>query len=460
MRVLSCLFLLLSFGLQAQVLTVDPQGTPIRRMFRFHDLAIGTNPVEVELAHHGFQFKIKIPKEGLECGRLGDEIVRTAMLLDQLSGRSQEWEGFLANCSLVMKKDHQLLYYASSLDLTSAEILEQYLKANGVPAERIEHLKKLQAKIIAKTQHQIDWFKGFYDFLILEVKSLEASERYAYLKAADAHAESFEGVFHRTLMKSLIALRAENKPLAKKHLADLLNMHPFRMMFEVDPYLFGAKWDREMHNRLHLQVGLELTQAFKDELPVEMAMLISWLSEYNRTRLFESLRTPASRDWSLVRLREHMAKRSLALFYPSFWYHHMSYRTSTTLVQSYLDRLIDDVKDHDILKEALWIFVEDMPHKLAGRELLKNLALEIDKTDPYSYFILLELLEQPGFKRELASVRQEMGRPSFQLKREFFRGLLLEGDAMSFSLMNLLFLGDFDEDYLWGLIFATAYSQS
>lgn len=454
LAVFSLLIFTHGFEVFAQALTVDQQRSGPRRIFRFLNQGTPLVPYEGSYDSHGFKLTMGLEPQTLDCQRITDFGVELALLLDQKQERMGRWESFLSRCSLGMRNEFQLIFFLNTLDFDDDNALSSYLKDSSLSQERSEQVMRLFKKARDRASKTREHLVAFEELLKLDLDDREPHEIHRilnyYLQKAQDWRKS--APYMAQLMEMAISLRADNGPRARRLLEEFLNMHAFRIIFEIDPDYFNEEWTKERHVNLFLELGLLVSKHFRTSNPVELDIFMTLLMELNRSRIFDSLANQYGTDWSLIRLRESMGRKFLGRRYPSFWFQQLSFRTSSALIEGYIERLMSQIRDRDSILEFMWIFNEEPPRSEQSRQLLLEAAANVGE-DHYLNYVVLELLQSSSFKNDLAKLNPHFSRSLFNLQREYYRGLLHQGVAKQFTVMRLLQLGDQDTDYLWFLAF-------
>jgi hypothetical protein len=444
LRALILIFIFLSTSIQAQVLTTDTsRPLPIYlRQFNYQNLGPSYALMSGVHSIHGFELQFQIDFTALACEQAKNYEIEFAIILDRRLNGGEKSRTYINRCSALFKKDFQQI-----LGLTGD--FKTYLKKIEMDKDQLKKIQRLALKHSDVAQSTREALLGLRDLIRTEGKNFSDTERYQYLFAAREKIAKLPGSYLRTLGQIVLTQKAGNKGASRTLLREFLNMNPFRLVFELSPLIYNEDWTREDQEKLFLELSLFITRSFQYEMPLEVDIYITLINEINDTRLFSSLSSRFSTDWSLVRLREAIASNIIAHSYPSFWYSQLSYRTSTTLVNGYINDFLDAKRAQYTLKESLWIFLDQSPAGDERRQLIVNQAHHLKDKDWYHQFVLLEFLSQPGFRGDLSQLDPTLGRPVFLMKREYYRSLFNEGLALDFSLMNLALLGDLDRDYLW-----------
>jgi hypothetical protein len=448
--VLTCSFMVLCFDLFAQALTVDQQRSSNQRIFRFHNW--GTAQVQFDGAYDytGFHLTAGVDSQSLSCDKIKEYAIELAIIIDQVNNNTRRWESYLARCAPNMRSEFQLIWLLPNANFESTADFQKYLKHSSLTQERSENILRKVQRFNETKRYRRKFLIAFEEFLKTELADLKNHERHKLLSQAHEVARTYQSElpYLSQLMELAIALKTPNLPRARRLLHEFLNRHPFRLVFEVNPAIFNETFSKERYDKFFLELGLLVGRSLRTSNPVEVDAFMTVLSDINKTRLFDSLVSTYGTDWSLVRLRDQMAKRRYGQSFPSFWYQQLSFRTSMTLIEGYVENLMTERAHDDLLREFMWVYVDDFPR----RAELRNRLIEVitnSELDPYLEYVILEMIEQPSLKQKLSQNVPKYARPQFSLRREYFRSLMLEGLTPEFALLNLFKLGDLDSDYLW-----------
>jgi hypothetical protein len=441
---LSLLFFFIFQSLQAQVLTTDTsRPLPIQqRQFQFKELGPAHALMSGVHTIHGFEIQFKIDYANLGCQHAADYVVELALLYDEKMYDGERSKVYLERCGNFLRLDFQQM-------LTFDGKTSTYLATTGMPKEQIENIVSLVQKQKEQLHATREALISLRQLIRTEGKNFSDEERYKILQSSRDTISKFSGPYFRHLGEIVLTQKAGNKGASRNLLRKFINMNPFRIAFEFSPWLYNEEWTKEDQEKLFLEVSLYIAKVFKREMPLEVDIFMTLISQMHETRLISSMSSNYQTDWSLVRIREAIALDVIAYSYPSFWYSQLSHRTSTTLVNGYLNEFLDSRLSKQTLAESLWIFLDQTPAGDRRSKSIVDQAHSLSKEDWYHQFVLLEFLARPGFRDDLSKIDSQLGRPVFLMKREYFRNLYHSGLAPSFSLMQLALLGDLDRNYLW-----------
>lgn len=445
---LFCL-LFLSTTIHSQTLSVDPR-TGARRIFRFQSIGPSYAPIEAGYNHLGFFLMPLIEPANMECSRITDYHVEVSLIIDQRAQRLDRWQDFLNRCSIFMRGEFQLLYLSQNLSFETEESFEKYLTTSSISPARVKELVNIY-NLIYKENDVVKILKKIEELMLVKLEDSTSLERIQKLTEFKKIQNLSNYPYLERVLDLLIAMKAENHAWAYSTLLNLMNTHPFRLAFEVDHLTFKGDWTPERQEKLFLSLGLEVAQFFKKSHPQEVDIFMTLFSDFLKLRSFDSLAVKYSTDWSLVRIREGISQRVLSRKLPSFWYSQLSFRTSTSQVENYLNELLNLNDGQIFTADSLWFFAESYPSSDIGRDTVYRLVKESDPKDDYIRLLSFYLIENENLKRKLSESEGQYRRPIFQLRREFFRSLLSRSKSRDLAIYYLMKAGDLDQDYLWHL---------
>ncbi len=446
--ILFCL-LLLSTTIQAQTLSVDPR-TGARRIFRFQSIGPSFAPIEAGYNHLGFSLKSLADPTNMECSRITDYHIEVSLIIDQREKRLDRWQDFLNRCSIFMRGEFQLLFLSQNLSFDSVEAFEKYLSTSSISAERAKEIVEIYS-LVKKPNDAILILKKIEELMLLKLEDSTSLERIRRLTEFRNLKNLANYPYLAQILELLIAIKVENQAWAYDSLLSLMNTHPFRLAFEVDHLTFNGEWSAERQEKIFLSLGLEIAQYFKKSHPQEVDIFMTIFSDFLKLRSFDSLAVKYSTDWSLVRIREGISQRVLSRKLPSFWYSQLSFRTSTSQVEIYLEELLSLDNGKFFTEDSLWFFAESFPSSDLGRETVFRLINESNPSDDYIRLLSFYLIENESLKRKLSESKTNYQRPLFQLRRDFFRSLLSRSKSRDLAIYYLIKAGDHNPNYLWHL---------
>lgn len=388
-----------------------------------------------------------IPEEH-PCEKIRQYEIELTLLLNKINEQPKQSEAYLAKCGLLLEKEFERLFNIEAKDQRSEESFKQYLIEAELSESRVEELLVIYRRV-QQTQLIQELLISIEEFLMIEISQKNQAERYLASRAFRDKIDKFPNGFFKKLSEIILAIKIDNEAWATSRLLEFFNLNSARIGFDIYRQVFDHRWTLERHNKLILNMSLEITSYFKAKRPEEMDIFVTLMEQAVDSRIFSTLSQKFGRDWSLARLRGAVARGERARQYPSFWYSQLSYRTSSGQVDQFLRSLFLEPKRYPIAPDTLWIFSEDFPRLEQERLNIMQVALDIPEDEFYFQYLLVELLENEPFKKLMEQNSTNYKRPTFQLKRQVFREGLKSLQAPEWMLFELLKLGDFQKDYLW-----------
>lgn len=391
----------------------------------------------------------QIPEQ-YSCEKVRQYEIELALLLNKLNQIPKQSESYLNKCGLLLEKEFERLLNITAQQQQSEQSFKQYLNEVEIAESRIDELLIIHRKVKQTLLIQ-ELFRSIEEFLVIDISEKSHAEKYLASKNFRDKIESYPNGFFKKLAEILLAIKIDNEAWATTRLLEFFNYHPARIGFDLYRQVFDHGWTLERHNKLILNISLEITRYFKNKRPEEMDIFMTLMEQAIDSRVFATLSQKYGKDWSLARLREAVARGERARQYPSFWYSQLSYRTSSGQVDQFLRNLFTESKRYPIAPDALWIFSENFPRLEQERLHLTQIALGIPSEEFYFHYLVIELIENEAFKKIMEDKSANFKRPTFQLKRQLYRQGLESLKAPEWMLYELLKLGDFQKDYLWYL---------
>ncbi|MBL7665916.1 MAG: hypothetical protein JNM93_12345 [Bacteriovoracaceae bacterium] len=189
-----------------------------------------------------------------------------------------------------------------------------------------------------------------------------------------------------------------------------------------------------------------LEKYLEESIKYEMLLLVTkrfFLKEYEEFAHFFDV------ERSLHSLREESRKITSGLIYPTIWFPLLLERTSLNEAVDYLEKALQLPIVKSQIQNFLWLFEYHYPRDEQLRaDILKLVAELNDSHFFYQKDLFFRLMENISIKNHYSEVNQKYKRPIFVEKRAFYLSMLESNTAVSYAIYNLLFIGDYNLDYI------------
>lgn len=389
----------------------------------------------------GFRLKSNSATPPEECSGLDLFGVKMFLVIE---GRNlnEEWKKFKDKCSFKITGEvGALIEYGNNEEKNFLEFINPY-KLTKKRKNRILEIHQL----VQKNSGVVSYPETFLS-LVEEKFEGKKSQKLDKLKSYSDKVKDSENVF-AVLSRLYISLSWGNHSWAKREIKNLIHLTPIRYIYSIQ-----LKGDEKKINQLKIALNTVIKKAYEvEEIKQEVRLLVSNFSLFMEGDDVKQLVSDLEANWSLADLRRLSRGGRRGREYFDFWYSSLKGRTTKNEILSYFQRSLNP----DIIKEmsphALWVFSEYLPNDKDERSEIINRGIKLGKsTDPYTRFIVFNLSSQEPLKMALAPEISWMKGATFNVKRMLHSDSLDRGQAINYSIYNLLKMGDKNEEFLWWL---------
>lgn len=370
------------------------------------------------------------------------------MLLDKKNGKFKRWENFYRKCYLNMSKLHRAMLNVGNREFRNEKELQLFLKKHGLKSALGTKERERIFNVYTAIQKRKKDREIVKDFIRYDQERIDNANSNAFFiknqemlrKSRDLHS-----TFIRDIIELSIASKIKNKGWVKRVASKIIKQGPREFIFRSQQYSY-------LDNKSMMEfqkIVYKLLDSVKPLVNTEM------LHRILVNRINKVLKSRSSSDsWSLADIREIIKWNALGIKFFGFWFQEMLSRTSDMEATLILQRIVDRNYIQKMRPAELWVFIYYYPKEKALRKLIiEKIYKAYLLDDPYIKYLILKLLERETIKKELGKKEAFFKKALFQIKRNFYRKLLLKGQAVHFSLYNLMRLGDNNPKNLWWFAF-------
>lgn len=288
-----------------------------------------------------------------------------------------------------------------------------------------------------------------YIKLIESIKSNKSKlKKFALYNDLIALAENSDSLFLKSLLKSVGYGQIGNIGLLAKNIKKLLSINEIVYLADLKQY-FVSEENKDKYFQLINDLFHLLRETITDEKVNKILdSNFKFLDIKGEKIEFEY----EEKTWSLNDLRQNMNTSLYGTSFPSFWMKSAINRISDKERREFVIKL----EKNRILNEVnildYWIFKENLsPNDRVRDHVVKSIDNSYGKSIGSDY-VILELLEDGVFKKNLSSRNKDLKKPIFTLKRNLFHRALENGRETSYPVLKLIEMGEENPDFIWWLM--------
>ena len=251
-------------------------------------------------------------------------------------------------------------------------------------------------------------------------------------------------LFIHRFQRLLIASGVKNDGWLRGELIHLLNYDYEQIIFEM-PFN-SHRYLKEKFRTLILNGLKKLSQS--DSLLLKMFIYhYSFLEEDSDD--MKALRSKLNLNWSLNQIRSLQGSMSLGEPFRGFWYRVLIRRSSDLEVDYFLSSLLNKKSIKGLKDQDLWILKKKFPYQEpAFSQVIKRFDKLWSSSNPYYKFMVLNFALDKTIKKKLSALRPEFRKAHYKIKRKLFRSFLTQKVSLSFTIYQLLSIGDYRKEIL------------
>jgi len=412
----------------------------------------------------GFQLKPLTSTPPEECSKLDSFGVKMHFIL-QGKMLSEEWKKFRDKCSFKIAGEiGALVEYRAGLDGPGLD--GPGLDGPGLDGKVEEKPKvafkdfitpyKLGKKKLARVLSiykivEKQTGEKSYPEIFLKISSEKFDEKKS--KKLDALRRYLNSVndsdnVYAVLSRLFIALEWGNHSWAKREIKNLIHLNPLRYIYSIQ-----LRGDEKKINQLKISLNNLVKKAFEvEKIKQEVRLLVANFSLFMEGDDIKQLVDDLEANWSLADLRRLSREGRRGREYFEFWYSSLKGRTTQNEILSYFQRSLNPDVIREMSPHSLWVFSEYLPNDKNERAEIIERGIKLGKTDDtYFRFVVFGLTTQEPLKKAISPKISWMKGATFNIKRSLHSNSLNNGEAINYSIYNLLKMGDKNEEFLWWL---------
>ncbi|CBW27555.1 hypothetical protein BMS_2779 [Halobacteriovorax marinus SJ] len=356
----------------------------------------------------------------------------------------EELKPFIKKCSpSFSERTLDILHYPYKKGNDLSDIL-LFLKSRGFEKDEMDKIEK-----IWNAKYSKDSELGEYRALLKQIKNEKSKlKKYSYFNKLLTLANKSKSVFLKRLILSASYGQIGNQGLLAKSFKELLAINEIIYTIDLTQNFVSFK-NRDHYYSLVNDLFNLLRESLNDTKLIRILDTNFQFLDTKKEKIeFES----DELSWSLNEIRENMNSSLYGISFPSFWMKSVINRISNSEKQKFITKLEKDRVLRKLNILDYWVFQENLSPNDTVRDFIVN---QINKSYGDSYagdYIILELLEDNIFKKNLGDINPELKKPIFTLKRNFYHQILEAGRESSFPILKLIEMGEEREEFIWWLI--------
>ena len=343
-----------------------------------------------------------------------------------------------------MSKEFLAMINLDTVSGKSSSIFKNYLKEQGIEAYKAKMILEIfSLKVKTKKNYVRKFNKIVANFKENEKKNIGFDR----IKENLTTIKELKGTMLGYLAEILIAVRSGNKFWGNALIADFMFLDNSNALFSL-PNKGSSKKDRLELKQNVVKIFSEINSFFKD--PFLMRLLITKVAILMPSAIIGSSISQFDGSWSLTEIRETVYSKNRK--YLGFWFTQLLGRSTRNEWDTFLGNSLSLEKILSLKDDELWIFNFYFPKKDSHRTALLKRLNGLSKSKKFiDRYRIIELIKNKTLKDLLGKISPKFKRAHFNLERELYKDLLKDGRSVSFSLYNLISLGDKNDRLLWWL---------
>ena len=246
-------------------------------------------------------------------------------------------------------------------------------------------------------------------------------------------AKKLHSSFLQKIIELHIALKINNIGWAKKIISQIIRIDPHELIFRIQPYAYKNKKQVEKMATVVRNLLVSTKPLLKNKL----------LYRLFESRIKSILDPSTKGSWSLADIREIVEGNTPQSLHFDVWIKELLLRTSKSEVARFLEKKLNKKYIRQMDASRIWVFNYYYPKDLTLRNfIIDKIYKTYQRQDSYLKYLVLKLLSNPVIKKAMAEKDPFFNKALFQIKRSVYRRFLSQGEAVHFSLYNLMQLGD------------------
>ena len=322
--------------------------------------------------------------------------------------------------------------------------IQGFLKSRGFEKEELLNIENIW-KAKYSNNHELEEIYA----IISTIKNTKSKlKKFSLYNELIEKGKRSNSIFIRNLVVSVGYGQIGNKGLLAENFKKLISINEMIYINDL-PQNFVSAQNRANYYELIDELFSMLRDALEDEKLVRILdTSFHFLDLTGELIKFES----TNFDWSLNEIKENMNTSLYGYSFPSFWMKAVLNRVSNKEQQDFINRLEKLRVLNNLNVLDYWMFKGNLsPDDKVRNKLITSLNSSYGEGIANDY-IVLDLMEEPIFKKNLSEKNNKLKRPIFTLKRNHYHKALRDGRETSFPVIKLIEMGEETEDFIWWLI--------
>lgn len=357
---------------------------------------------------------------------------------------SEQFKAFFKKCNpRFSERTLDILHYPYKKG-DSLKDIQAFLKSRGFDKGELLNIENIW-KAKYSNDHELE---EIYTIISTIKNTKSKLKKFSLYNELIEKGKSSDSIFIKNLVVSVGYGKIGNKGLLAENFKKLISINEMIYINDLPQNFVSVK------NRVHYyELINELFSMLRDTLEDEKLVRILDTSFHFLDLSGEIIKFESTNfDWSLNEIKENMNTSLYSYSFPSFWMKAVLNRVSNKEQQDFVSRLekLRVLKKLNVLD--FWMFKGNLsPDDKVRNELISSLDSSYGKSIANDY-IVLNLMEEPIFKKNLGEKNIKLKRPIFTLKRNHYHKALRDGRETSFPVIKLIEMGEETEDFIWWLM--------
>lgn len=253
------------------------------------------------------------------------------------------------------------------------------------------------------------------------------------------------------LLEVAVALSVENQAWAKRRFSQLLQRNLFQIAFHLDPSYFNNEIEQKRYENNMRRVMAYIVERLHDQMLAKLA--INYFAVFDQSDVTLAMLKKTNSEWSLADVRRLIENKINGQFFFIPWYYILQNRALEQEVDNFVRSKISISLIQKLGLDLIPILLKYFPTDDAIRnELTKLISASFSSDDLFHQYMIIQALKMPYLYKALSPLPSLFRGANFQLERQVFKHLLEDDGIVSFSLFNLIRLGETRRSLLWWLV--------
>ena len=327
---------------------------------------------------------------------------------------------------------------------------------NFLSGERLEKVVDIYG-VREKVHKEVNWGDTFIQAMELGFGKENRIKIFRQNKEILTAIKKEKDSFLSGILEIIIAMRVKNQAWAKKVIREVINMGPAEMIFY---HKLKMNQDAKKLELLFVDFLDKVQEVLEDKKWNNMFFNQLFIIASSGEKPFDLSQWKA--DWSFQEIQNEFKSINYGVPYLGFWYEMYNYNTFPAQVDRFMKEQLTATNIKDFGNNYYWLFSYYFPEdEKLHDQTLKVFDKVFKSKEMYHRYLTIRLLEtlyEKKYFKVLKRIKKDypaLARPLFQQKRKFYLELLAQGEALEFSVYQLLKLKDIvvENNILWWVTF-------